>query len=176
MSVRTDVLSAVEANLRDFGMQVSRSIELPDGSVADLFGSRTHFSWKGLVILSQHVVVRDFGDQVVTPADLKQLFDVGFRQAKKVNRVPLLRGMQFGYMVVPCVIVASADRVLIESTESQPPKHWCLFEFPVVVDRSTGQTHYYGQTALWGAAFFSDMRGLVEQCIVPAVGAAEAAD
>jgi hypothetical protein len=168
MAERSDFLTAVEDNLQDFGMQVSRGVELPDGSMADLFASRTYFSWKGLVLLSQHVAVRDYAGSTATPKDAKALFDVGFRQAKKVNRVPLLRGMQFGFMVIPCLVVATADRTLIEYAEHSPRKHWSLFEFPVVVDRSTGRTHYYHQAALWGAFFFSDMQDLVERCIVAA--------
>jgi hypothetical protein len=147
-------LASVSTHMRDFGLRVSRQVQLPDGPMVDLFGSRTYFSWKGLVVLSQHVAVRD----------AKALFDAGFRQAKKVNRVPLLRGMQFGFMVIPCLVVETADKALIEYAESRPPKHWSLFEFPVVVDRSTGRTHYYNHTALWGAAFFSDMRKLAEHC------------
>lgn len=157
-------LSSVSSRMRDFGLRVSSQVQLPDGPVADLFGSRTYFSWKGLVILSQHVAVRDYAGAAASPADAKALFDASFRQAKKVNRVPLVRGMQFGYMVVPCLVVETADRALIEHAESRPPKHWSLFEFPVVVDRSTGRTHYYNQTAIWGAAFFSDMRKLAKQC------------
>jgi hypothetical protein len=61
-------------------------------------------------------------------------------------------------------VVETADRALIEFAESRPPKHWSLFEFPVVVDRSTGRTHYYNHTAIWGAAFFSDMRKLATRC------------
>ena len=159
-----DFLSAVYTKMVDFGLRVSRQVELPDGPVVDLFGSRTYFSWKGLVILSQHVAVRDYAGTTATPADAKVLFDASFRQAKKVNRVPLLRGMQFGYMVIPCLVVEAADRALIEYAESRPPKHWSLFEFPVVVDRSTDRTHYYNQTAIWGAAFFSDMRKLAKGC------------
>jgi hypothetical protein len=160
----SDYLSSVSTILRDFGLRVSRQVQLPDGPVVDLFGSRTYFSWKGLVILSQHVAVRDYAGAAATPADAKALFEAGFRQAKKVNRVPLLRGMQFGYMVIPCLVVETADTALIEYAVSRPPKHWSLFEFPVVVDRSTGRTHYYNHTAIWGAAFFSDMRKLAERC------------
>jgi hypothetical protein len=148
----------------DFGLRVSHDVALPGGPVADLFGSRTYFSWKGLVVLSQHAVVRDYGDAAVSPADAAALFEAGFRQAKKVNRVPLLRGMQFGYMVVPCLVVAKADGKLIEYAVSRSPKHWSLFEFPVVYDRSTGLTHYYNHTAIWGAFYFSDMRKLARQC------------
>jgi hypothetical protein len=172
MAVAPNFLTAVDANLRDFGMRVSRGIELPDGRVVDLFGSRTYFSWKGLIILSQHIAVRDYAGSTAAPADAQTLFDAAFRQAKKVNRVPLLRGMQFGFMVIPCLVVDAADKALIEYAESRPRKRWALFEFPVVADRRTGQTHYYNQTALWGAFFFSDMRELVKRCIVAAANSA----
>jgi len=168
----SDFLSALDARMRAFGLRTSRQVELPDGPVVDLFGSRTYFSWKGLVVLSQHVAVRDCAGTTATPADSQALFDASFRQAKKVNRVPLVRGMQFGFMVIPCLVVASADKALIAYAESQPRKRWSLFEFPVVVDRSTGRTHYYAETAMWGAFFFSDMRDLVTRCIVPAASAA----
>jgi hypothetical protein len=164
MTGDSDFLSTVYTKMQDFGLRVSRQVELPDGLVVDLFGSRTYFSWKGLVIISQHVAVRDYAGTTATPADAQALFDASFRQAKKVNRVPLLRGMQFGYMVIPCLVVATADKALIEYAESRRPKHWSLFEFPVVVDRSTGRTHYYNETAIWGAFFFSDMRGLARRC------------
>ena len=164
MAGDSDYLSSVSTNMRDFGLRISSQVQLPDGPVVDLFGSRTYFSWKGLVVLSQHVAVREYAGATASPADAKALFEASFRQAKKVNRVPLLRGMQFGYMVIPCLVVASADRALIEYAESRPPKHWSLFEFPVVVDRSTGRTHYYNQTAIWGAAFFSDMRKVAKRC------------
>jgi hypothetical protein len=164
MAGNSDYLSSVSTNMRNFGLRVSNQVQLPGGPVADLFGSRTYFSWKGLVILSQHVAVRDYGATAASPADAKALFEASFRQAKKVNRWPLLRGMQFGYMVVTCLVVETADTALIEYAVSRPPKHWSLFEFPVVVERSTGRTHYYNHTALWGAAFFSDMRKLAERC------------
>jgi hypothetical protein len=164
MTGNSDYLTSISTNMRDFGLRVSSQVQLPGGPVVDLFGSRTYFSWKGLVILSQHVAVRDYAGAAATPADAKALFEASFRQAKKVNRWPLLRGMQFGYMVLTCLVVETADRALIEYAESRPPKHWSLFEFPVVVDRSTGRTHYYNHTAIWGAAFFSDMRKLATRC------------
>jgi len=159
----------MSANMRNFGLRVSSQVQLPDGPVADLFGSRTYFSWKGLAILSQHVAVRDYAGAAATPADAQALFEAGFRQAKKVNRVPLLRGMQFGYMVIVCLVVETADRALLEYAESRPTRHFSLFEFPVVVDRSTGRTHYYNHTAMWGAFYFSDMRKLAKQCFGAAV-------
>lgn len=164
MTLDSDYLSAVSTNMQDFGLHVSRQVELPGGPVVDLFGSRNYFSWKGLVIISQHVAVRDCAGSEATPADAQALFQAGFRRAKQVNRWPLLRGMQFGYMVIPCLVVATATKALIDYAESRQSRHWSLFEFPVVVDRSTGRTHYYTHTGIWGAFFFSDMRELAKRC------------
>src|SRR5437016_2876516 len=98
-------LSEATANLKGYGLRVTHDVQLPDGPIAALFASRTYFSWKGLVILSQHVAVCDYSDRKATVSDAQALFEASFRRAKKVNWVPLLRGMQFGYMVVPCLVV-----------------------------------------------------------------------
>ena len=112
MAEDSDYLSALSTRMRDYGLRVAHQVELPGGPVADLFGSRTYFSWKGLVLISQHVAVRDYADARPTVADAKALFDAGFRQAKKVNRVPLLRGMQFGYIVITCLVVADRKSIV----------------------------------------------------------------
>ena len=93
------------------------------------------------------------------------MFDGGFRHAKRVNRIPLLRGLQFGYIVVPWIVVDRATPELVSFAVGQPRKHWALFEFPVLHDLSTGQTHYFQQTAMWGALYYSDMRALVQATI-----------
>ncbi len=170
MEDRSRFLAALQERLQAKGLRTTRDVTLPNGVMADLVASRTYFSWKGLVLLSQHVVVRcaDSGTQ----ADLEALFDAGFSHAKKVNRIPLLRGMQFGYMVIPCLVLHHADESVARYAESLPRKHWSLFEFPVVVDLNGDAVHYYRKTALWGAAFFSDMRRVVENTISPVLGAA----
>lgn len=164
MTTYHDFLSTVEKNLSSSPFRVSREVLLPDGTAADLTASRTTFSWKGLVILSQHLLLRHVAS--ATASDFYALFESGFRYAKKVNRVPLLRGLQFGYMVVPCIAVDSATPDLITFASSRPRKHWCIFEFPVLHDLSTGQTHYFQDTAIWGAFFFSDMRSLAQSASV----------
>ena len=163
MNTYHDLLLTVERNLSSSHFRVSRGVSLADGAPADLAASRTTFSWKGLVILSQHLLLRHV--PTATVADFYALFDSGFIYAKRVNRVPLLRGLQFGYMVVPCIAVDSATPDLIAFASSRPRKHWCIFEFPVLHDLSTGQTHYFQETAMWGAFFFSDMRSLAQSSI-----------
>lgn len=170
MNELSDFLASVEGRLRKRGMRIARRVELPDESTADLVGSRTYFSWKGLVLLSQHVIVRSA--ESGSRAEAERLFDTGFQYAKKVNRIPLLRGLQFGYMVIPCLVLNHADESLVRYAESRPRKHWALFEFPVVVDLGAGTVHYYRQPAIWGAFFFTDMREVVEDGISRALARA----
>jgi len=143
--------------------RISASVQLPDGPIVDLTASRTYASWKGLVILSQHLIVTRMEKAHVD--DIRQLFDTGFRFGKQANRVPLLRGMQFGYMIIPIIATSNPDEELLQYAESQPRKHWSLFEFPVVIDLESGETHYYRKTSAWGAFFFSDMRNVVSRYI-----------
>jgi len=163
MAEDNQLLDSIERRLRERRYKVSRDIQLPGGALVDITASRTYFSWKGLVILSQHVIIKRIDNATV--ADMKELFDAGFRFGKKVNRVPLLRGLQFGYMILPVIVSREPKSELIEYVSASPRKHWSLFEFPVVIDLSTGNVSYFRKTAAWGAFFFSDMRSVVSKYI-----------
>ena len=163
MSNSAQVLDRIATALGSGPFKVSRNLDLSDGKKADVAASRTYFSWKGLVILSQHVVVRHIDN--ATRDDAKALFEAGFRFGKKANWVPLLRGLQFGYMVIPVIVGESPDDNLAEAVSQCPPKHWSLFEYPVVVNLSTNQTLCFNGTAAWGAFFFSDMRKIADTYI-----------
>jgi hypothetical protein len=160
-------VAAVDARLNTYGCTTSREVPLEGGLTAAVAGSRTYFSWKGLVIMSQHLLVQTLDRATV--ADAQCLFEAGFVHAKKMNWVPLLRGMQFGYMVVPVLAVSEPDAELVRFAEGKPRQRWSLFEFPVLVDLSAGKVHCYRETALWGAFFFSDLRDIVDTCVVPAL-------
>lgn len=163
MSNATQVLDQIAAALENGPFKVSRSFELSDGKKADVAASRTYLSWKGLIILSQHVVVRHVDN--ATQNDAKALFEAGYRFGKKANWVPLLRGLQFGYMIIPVIVGESPDGALVEAVSQCPSKHWALFEYPVVVNLSTNQTLCFNGTAAWGAFFFSDMRKVADTYI-----------
>jgi hypothetical protein len=163
MSNAAQVLNQIAAALGDGPFKVSRNVKLSDGKKADVAASRTYVSWKGLVILSQHVVVRHVDN--ATLDDARTLFDVGFKFGKKANWVPLPRGLQFGYMVIPVLVGESPDTSLIQAVSQCPPKHWSLFEYPVLIDLSANQTICFSGTAAWGAFFFSDMRKVADTYI-----------
>ena len=160
-------LEAIAKRLKEGGYRIERAARLRNGAQVDLVGSRTYFSWKGLVLLSEHVVVQKVENANV--ADFRTLFDTGFRFAKKRNWVPLLRGMQFGYIVIPVILTTKVQDELAEYVCGFPRKHWSLFEFPVVVETSTGRAEYFRGAPLWGGLFFSDMRHVAERFIAAGV-------
>src|SRR5258708_22823304 len=102
MATTAEIIDSIARRLSDGGYKVSREVALLDGPVAKVAASRTYFSWNGLVILSQHIVVRQLDN--ARTQDLQELFEAGFRFGKHANWVPLLRGMQFGYMIIPIIV------------------------------------------------------------------------
>jgi hypothetical protein len=58
MATTANIIESIARSLIQGGYKVSRDAALPSGPVASVTASRTYFSWEGLVILSQHVVVR----------------------------------------------------------------------------------------------------------------------
>ena len=158
-----DRLANIERCLSDSGYRVSRDVQLPDDGIAQIVASRAYLSWKGWVIQSQHILVQTINSPTV--ADMKNLFESGFRIGKKRNRVPLIRGLQFGYMIIPVVVANVVSNEVTQYVSQQPPNRWCLMEFPVVCDATSNETFYFKGTPVWGAFFFSDLRNVVAKHI-----------
>jgi hypothetical protein len=163
MATTANIIESIARSLIQGSHKVSRDAALPGGPVASVTASRTYFSWKGLVVLSQHVVVRQLDN--ATMQDVQELFAAGFRFGKRANWVPLLRGMQFGYMIIPVIVGSEPDGGLVQYVSASLRKHWSLFEYPVVVDSGKCETFHFQGTALWGAFFASEMRRVVEKYI-----------
>jgi hypothetical protein len=157
------LIADIEQRLRAAKFEVVRNVQLPGGSTAALAASRAHFSWKGLVILSQHVVVAEIENATV--GSVETLFDASFGYAKRVNKIPLPRGFQFGYSVIPTIITKNPSAELIAYVTKSPRKHFALFELPVVIDATSGAVNYFHGRPLWGFLYFSDMRAIVEKYI-----------
>jgi hypothetical protein len=68
-------------------------------------------------------------------------------------------------MIIPVLVGESPQADLVQAVSQCPPKHWSLFEYPVVVDLSANRTISFSGTAAWGAFFFSDMRKVADTYI-----------
>ncbi|MCJ7580234.1 MAG: hypothetical protein MUP98_06840 [Candidatus Aminicenantes bacterium] len=159
----SEFLEKTNTNLKNAKYRISTVEKLPDSAQIDLLASKTYFSWKGFVILSQHFLISYIENP--TLQDEQDLFDHGFKLGKKINRIPLLRGMQFGYMIIPIIVTKNVEESLLSYVTNTPRKHFSIFEFPVIVDLEKNQIHYFKKTAIWGALFFSDMRKTVSKYI-----------
>jgi len=160
MLASPDVLSVVRARLEIAGFAVENDVALSDesGETVQLLASRRQFLWKALGFISQTVVVLCASS--VTPAEVLSLCDATFKAAKKRNTLFLPRGSGMGYFIVPCLIVEQVSPELIQFINSPPRKQLALFEFPIIFDLATGDSHYLNSTPLWGSFFFSDLRAL----------------
>jgi hypothetical protein len=162
MTTAAEITGNIAQRLKD-SYKVSQDVALPGGRIASVAASRTYFSWKGLGILSQHLVIQQIDNATVQ--DAEELFEAGFRFGKHANWVPLVRGLQFGYIIVPIIVGINPDTSLVRYVSAEPRKHFALFEYPVVVDPSNRETIYFQGKAVWGGLFFSDMKRLVERYI-----------
>ena len=117
MSEATNFLSLVEERLENSPFNVSRDIAFLYGIPVSLAASRTYFSRRGFSYVSQHLLVS--AREYVTVDDLQSLFDAGFKYAKSVNRLPLFRGMLFGYQIMPCIAAAVVDGAAIEYVSTE---------------------------------------------------------
>jgi hypothetical protein len=158
-------IAAIRRRFGDGAYAVDDQGDLGRGATAALVASRTTFSWKGLVLLSQHVVVRAIARP--TPADIEALCEGSFHVARKRNKVPLPRGLQFGYMIVPVVVADEVSQAVLDLVSRAPPKRLGIFTLPVICEAATGNVHFFRGTPLWGAFFFSDLRAVVGRYLSP---------
>jgi len=147
--------------------RVSVHTQLPDGSIADLTASRTYFSLKGFVTISQHLLIARIENAQID--DMRQLLETGYKFGKQITRVPFYLRFQLSYMIIPVIATSNPDKDLLEYAIAQPNVSLTtplgILEYPVVLDLESGETHYRRKRSFVGAFFFSDMRNVVSRYI-----------
>lgn len=130
--------------------------------------SKTMFVPIGLSFLSTHIVVLE--KDGAKPHDIDNLCDTGFKLAKRINWIPLLRGMQFGYAVMPLVIGKNPDEESLLYAISAPDMpRFCLFRFPVVVDMTECRVAFFEGWQKFGGAVWPKVQKIVMKHIEPIV-------
>jgi hypothetical protein len=90
---------------------------------------------------------------------------VGFALDGK-TKIPL--GLGCSLVVYPVLMVDEVSSELREFAGSYTPKHWCVVEFPVVVERSTGSLVMLEHAPLWGAAYYRKTCRDAQELFAPA--------
>lgn len=128
--------------------------------------SRTKLAFP-MAIESIHIAVLE--RDRATWHDIKELFKTSFSLGKRINRVPLLRGMQFGYLIIPLIIGREPDVELLSNATLLPKRHWALVEFPVVVDLTCCRVAFFEGYDQEGGMFWPMLQKIVTSHIEPLV-------
>jgi hypothetical protein len=100
----------------------------------------------------------------LSPQSLKQFSSASFKFAISNKEVPLPNGF---FEAVFCFPVAITENLHPQTAEyvsdTTPEKHWAAFEMPVVMDLTSKQLHYFSKTPIWGAAYFSGFRRMIDK-------------
>ncbi len=74
------------------------------------------------------------------------------------------------FMFVPVLVLPAVDELLAKAVQRQRGPHEFGREvsFPVIVNGTTGEAHYWPRTPLIGAVFYPGFRRLVRECLVAA--------
>lgn len=130
--------------------------------------SKTIFVFAGFFLLSTHIVALE--KDGAKPHDIDNLFDDGFKLAKRMNRVPLLRGMQFGYAVMPMIIGKNLDSESLLYAASAPTMpQFALHKFPILVDLTRCQVAFFEGFTKFGGAILPDVQKIITKHIEPLV-------
>jgi hypothetical protein len=86
----------------------------------------------------------------------REIFDETASRMKK-NAFDLNR-----LICYPLIIVESANQDIKDFIKSYNPKHTSQFEFPVIIELSTGNLYYYTGTPLYGFAMYDGIRKSAE--------------
>ena len=173
-------LNGVKHQLIGDKFHVRQDITLPDNAPCQMAASKLYFTWKGPLLISQHVFFRHVANPTIQ--DVKQLFESGLQFAKRNNRVPLLLGMNFGYMIINCIISEQETETsipvlppipepnntinthlpsLLQYVVRAPKAHFCVVEFPVLYSLPSQNAHYFRSNTTWGAWMYPIARNIV---------------
>lgn len=160
----TDRLSA---RLAKAHYRIRRGEQL-DAQPVQFVASKTIFIFTGLLLVSVNIVVLEQDE--AKPYDIDNLSDIGFNLAKRMNRVPLLRGMQFGYVVMPMIVGKNPDSESLLYAASAPSRwRFGLIKFPIVVDLTRCQVAFFEGYAKLGGAIWPSIQKIVTSHIEPVV-------
>jgi len=129
--------------------------------------SKMKFIIPVLALMSTHIVVLEKDE--AKPNDMDNLFDMGFMLAKRINRIPLLRGMQFGYSIIPLIVGKNPDSELLLYAALSPETRFSLFKFPVVMDLTRHQVAYFEGFKKFGGVIWPILQKIVTTHIEPLV-------
>jgi hypothetical protein len=81
------------------------------------------------------------------------------------TRIPL--GLGSSLVVYPVLVVDAISDELTRFVNSYTPSHWCILEFPVVVEPGSQTLVLFDKTRVWGAAYYRKTRREARELLAP---------
>jgi hypothetical protein len=81
------------------------------------------------------------------------------------TRIP--RGLGSSLVVYPVLVADGMTDELSRFASSYTPKHWCILEFPVVVEPGSRSLVLLDKTPIWGAAYYRKTRSEAQELLAP---------
>jgi hypothetical protein len=101
-----------------------------------------------------------------TPDDLRACGGDAVRSALEgKSRIP--RGLGSSLVVYPVLVAEGISDGLTQFANSYAPKHFCIMEFPLVIEPATRTLVLLGRTPLWGAAYYRKTRREAQELLAP---------
>jgi hypothetical protein len=122
---------------------------------------RRRFSLTKFGFVDTFVVAKRF-DGPLAPQQFAAFSALAFR-CGMANKIWLPRGFGGTAVVYPLAVVRHLTPELRDYVSQYAPKHWASFEFPAVLELSTGQLACFDRTPMWGGAYYRGFRNEVRK-------------
>lgn len=98
-----------------------------------------------------------YQNEPFNPIKFEQFSKESFNYAYKIRQGNPI-GIFGSLIVYPCLIVEKATQEQIDFLGRYLNKHYAAFEFPSLVELSTGDLYCYPRTPMWGALYYDGFR------------------
>ena len=102
-----------------------------------------------------------------TPDELRAFGGDAVRSALE-GKSSVPRGLGSSLVVYPVLVADGISEGLTRFASSYAPKHFCIMEFPLVIEPATRSLVLLGKTPVWGAAYYHKTRREAQELLAPA--------
>ena len=158
---KNSLFEQVKKNLQLKGYGIQEEIKYGDFDYK-LVGHLSKFELSKFGISDYFFTVGYLKDATVANIKAFSNQSYGYAGSNRSNKLP--PGTFGGFWAFSIIFVDQLQDSVRQVIQNDcPPKHWSSFEFPIVVELSTGKATYFQGTPVWGMAYYAGFRSLASE-------------